>query len=332
MTKPFSNITDEMMNHLMPGQRPLQDAMRELDGGTDEDDDGVFDTLVVDGTLAVAGATTVTAPSGSPLVVTCPGSGAGVTAIKGTAGGLAVTGDVCGVQGICNGTSNATAAARGAVGFYAEASNTRSAGANDVTNYGIYAYAGGGQVNYAGFFDGKLATSGELEVDGTATLAAGLSVTNAAAALTNPVTVTKTGTGLLSTNLTAVNASGDPTLDATAVGRGFTALSGSANASRSAGANVVSNIGVYGDATGGQENYGVYGYAAAAAGNYAVYSDGDAKVTGDFEVDGALNHDGTTAGFMGAAPVVRQPIGAVAAATTIGAALILLGLCSADEP
>lgn len=71
------------------------------------------------------------------------------------------------------------------------------------------------------------------------------------------------------------------TVDATSGDRAITAIVGYAAATRSAGANVVNNTGVYGEAGGGQENNGVYGYVAGVTlDDWAVFADGGSKVLG----------------------------------------------------
>jgi hypothetical protein len=52
------------------------------------------------------------------------------------------------------------------------------------------------------------------------------------------------------------------------------------------------------------------------------------RFLGEVEIDGALNHDGSTVGFYGAAPVAKQT-GVPVTAEGIHAALVNLGLISA---
>jgi hypothetical protein len=59
-----------------------------------------------------------------------------------------------------------------------------------------------------------------------------------------------------------------------------------------------------------------------------IETDGDVKFDADIEIDGALNHDGTTIGFYGTAPIVKQT-GVAVDATSIHAALVNLGLIGA---
>lgn len=65
----------------------------------------------------------------------------------------------------------------------------------------------------------------------------------------------------------------------------------------------------------------------AAVVEYSWDKDGDVKIK-DVEVDGALNHDGATAGFYGATPTV-QLTGVAVSAAGVHAALVTLGLITA---
>jgi hypothetical protein len=60
------------------------------------------------------------------------------------------------VRATNSGTYNATAAVRASAAGYFTNTATRSAGSNNLTNYGIWAEASGGQVNVAGRFDGDM--------------------------------------------------------------------------------------------------------------------------------------------------------------------------------
>jgi hypothetical protein len=65
-----------------------------------------------------------------------------------------------------------------------------------------------------------------------------------------------------------------------------------------------------------------------------VHVDGSKNVTAaitfddDVEIDGALNHDGTTVGFYGTVPAAQQT-GVAVTAAAIHAALVTLGLITA---
>lgn len=59
-----------------------------------------------------------------------------------------------------------------------------------------------------------------------------------------------------------------------------------------------------------------------------VETDGDIKITEDIEIDGAFDHDGSTVGFYGTAPVAKQT-GVAVTSEAIHAALVNLGLIGA---
>lgn len=71
-------------------------------------------------------------------------------------------------------------------------------------------------------------------------------------------------------------------------------------------------------------------FAVTTGGTEAARWDASQKMlcAGEVEIDGALNHDGTTAGFYGAAPVAQQT-GVAVTAAGIHAALVNLGLITA---
>lgn len=80
---------------------------------------------------------------------------------------------------------------------------------------------------------------------------------------------------------------------------------------------------------------GAGGVATVSCAGTATVQSSGGLASGLIHLDvplGALQVSCGLAGFFGATPVVAQPIGAVAAATPIGAALVSLGLCTADEP
>ena len=60
----------------------------------------------------------------------------------------------------------------------------------------------------------------------------------------------------------------------------------------------------------------------------SVGADAPARFGGEVEIDGALNHDGTTAGFYGTAPIAQQA-GVAVSAAAIHAACVALGLFTA---
>jgi hypothetical protein len=77
------------------------------------------------------------------------------------------TEDRLGIQLAMQGTYDCTAAARIAYGIAGAATASRSAGANNLTNYAIYADAANGQVNYSFFGNrGTLRNLGDARIDG----------------------------------------------------------------------------------------------------------------------------------------------------------------------
>lgn len=61
------------------------------------------------------------------------------------------------------------------------------------------------------------------------------------------------------------------------------------------------------------------GVGGAPSGNYTLEVTGTCRVSSDIELDGALNHDGTTAGFFGTAPTTQQSIMGYNPSSTVGA-------------
>ncbi len=59
-----------------------------------------------------------------------------------------------------------------------------------------------------------------------------------------------------------------------------------------------------------------------------IHQDGKVQILGELEIDGALNHDGTTIGFHGTTPITKQT-GVEVTAAGVHAALVNLGLISA---
>lgn len=93
------------------------------------------------GTLTVTGASTF-----NNLVTVNGNQSFGLTASTTPS---ALAGDTIVVQGVANGTIDATATSRSAFGVVGESYTSRSAGANSVVNYGGYFDAIGGQISYA---------------------------------------------------------------------------------------------------------------------------------------------------------------------------------------
>lgn len=82
--------------------------------------------------------------------------------------------DRLGLQFSISGSFDCTAAARIAYGANGSVTATRSAGANNLTNIGVYAHAAGGQVNYSFFGNsGTMRNQGDLQVTGNSALGDG---------------------------------------------------------------------------------------------------------------------------------------------------------------
>jgi hypothetical protein len=135
-----------------------------------------------------------------------------------------------------------------AVGGGFDNRTTKLAGTNLLTNYGIYASAQNGDVNYSGYFDhGSFivngpATMSTIGITGQSSLGYGYSITNVETARTTPQMM-----GVMS----QIAGSSDTT-DADKSNYGVSAI---ASAQRAAGANDVINYGVYASALGGQQNF-----------------------------------------------------------------------------
>jgi hypothetical protein len=137
-------------------------------------------TLAVDGNVTLGNATTDTvyAPGYAGFGVTPDSSVAVYASGNGRTYGFlgfqndtGVAGDRVGCQFHAAGSADATAATRNAYGLLALATTTRSAGANNVINHGVYASASGAQVNYS-FFGaaGTLYNAGDTYLAGSVVL------------------------------------------------------------------------------------------------------------------------------------------------------------------
>ncbi len=141
-------------------------------GNSSITDTGALVTVV--NPLVVNGSVTVNPPAAG-------GSGtAGLLVNNANTGQTATNGAA--VAGYQSGTHNTTGAAVFIAAVDAEAFGTRSAGSNNLTNTGLYAYAGGGQINYAIYAadGGDVALCGAsdvLTVGGAATFSEALTAT-----------------------------------------------------------------------------------------------------------------------------------------------------------
>lgn len=145
-------------------------------------------------------------------------------------------------------TADTTAGAIKSVGISVDTVTTKSAGANPLTNYGIFATAAGGDTNWAAYFD-----QGNVNVNGRTFL--GQTVFTGGDETS--------GKGIAETNVDTnrvidfygVSSVVGGSSDATALPRQNFGVYGQATAVRSAGALNVTNYGVYGTAAGAQNNY-----------------------------------------------------------------------------
>ncbi len=199
-------------------------------------------------------------------------------------------------------TYNATAAAHYPTTVNINARATRSAGSNDVVQYGLFVDAIGATENFSLYCGpGKVHMEDAVTMDTTLTLGSAL-----VAAVADRTVVTSTASG---------------TLNATAAGRYNAAGIFTASATRSAGANDVENNAIVASAVGGQVNYGIYTSASGGATNYAI----DASGGGDVALCGASDK----LGFHGSAPQSKGTVNGTVITATCGTALaqllVLLG-------
>jgi hypothetical protein len=132
-------------------------------------------SLTVDTTATVNG-TAFTVPSGNTTLRNLIVSGAsGADSISTTFAATAQTTSRAAALATNTGTFNTTSGALSSYGGSFSSTATRSSGANNLTNYGIYADASGGQVNYAGYFG-----AGEVYVKNAVSFEAAVNATSAA--------------------------------------------------------------------------------------------------------------------------------------------------------
>jgi hypothetical protein len=208
------------------------------------------------------------------------GALSGTSSIVASATTTAQTVDLSTINATNTGTFNTTAAARASYAVNASNTAARSTGGNDLTNYGIYATASGGQVNYAGWFQGSVVVSNVLTVNG---------LTNLGDGTTDTVSVI----GRLVTNYTAVaetvsrrgiDALMTGTFDTTGAARSSFAVYADNTSTISAGANDLTNYGIYATASG------------AGAVNWAGWFQGDFAATGNMTLGTTTSNVITVAG------------------------------------
>lgn len=225
------------------------------------------------------------------------------------------------------GTYDTTAGSLNAYGLNLSAAGSRSAGAFNFNNIALICGAANGQTNTAirtTTGDNQLNfTSGNCNI-GTSGGTAKLYVQQTSLTQ-NATTVVFTPVASTTNALIGISAIANGTFDTTA---GALITYGSASvisSARSAGANSLTNVAHYASASGAQNNiafqsnlganyfntggdsFGV-GYALNAALPAKFSVTGGIYASGDIEIDGALNHDGTTVGLFAVAPATQQTI------------------------
>jgi hypothetical protein len=230
----------------------------------------------------------------------------------------AATTDRHAVLAVADGSLDVTAASRFNFAVHAAASATRSAGANSVANVGGFFTASGGQSNQA------IRTSeGDvlLNVDsGSTTLFTTGSVLGGTANV-DVFTAANPNTGQTGNDKSVVLVTNSGSYDCTGSALETRGITSSVTATRSAGANTLTNYAALFSASGAQTNWALYTESGDVNhdGNLAV--GGDASVTGllealdDCTVDGLLSVNPGVIG-LGSASIISgagSPEGAVAA-------------------
>ena len=231
------------------------------------EDDYILTQLSTTGSATIGNALTVTSGALTVSSGFISGTfGGGGAAAQFVYNGTAQVADRYSTYAINSATLDATAAGRIAYGVYSTVNASRSAGANNVTDIALYGTATGGQVNYAlKTDDGDVwlnATSGTTKISGAATLSSTLNVTGLSTlagtvitgSLGDAVNITHNATAqVVSRN--GVLLTDSTTYDTTAgviTGYGLKVVGTGA---RSAGANNLTNVGIYSTVSGGQVNY-----------------------------------------------------------------------------
>ncbi len=242
-----------------------------------------------------------------------------------TGTGLTADGKVVDVSS--SATYDTTGGALSATGHAVLMFGSKSAGAAQFTQAAGLFSASGADTNIALRTNSGVnwlnVTDGQTSIGYTSGSAPTTTKFNVTAASINTGTAGFINSVASSTSSTiGVSCSMSGSMDTTANVRTFTGLKSFVTASRVAGANALTNIAAHFSATTAQTNIAlqtddasVYlatvsgsvgvGYASAAALPKKLSVTGDVYVSTELEVDGALNHDGTTVGFYGKAPVTQ---------------------------
>lgn len=134
------------------------------------------------------------------------------------------------------------------LGYFSNTAS-RSAGANNLTNIGIYSTATGGQINYAGYFDG------DVNIVGTNATVPALRITNNSIGASSIVSIESSSTAAVSNTQKGINVS----------------LSG-ANATSGQSTHGVYSANTHTGST--STNYAGYFTSSGATTNYGIYSSG----------------------------------------------------------
>lgn len=215
-----------------------------------------------------------------------------VYAIDGENTPVAGTADVAAINGTMNGTVNTTAGQRVVYGLSGAATSTRSAGANNLIDVGLYGHAAGGQLNWGLWIDaGDAHMDSNAFVNGSTTLGDSDSVDGVTIhgnifgtvvpADANPRWWLTSTPSALASDTIAMQVNSAGSLNATAAVRTAYGIYGDAHSTRSAGANNVQNIAGFFTAGSGQLNLALY---TAFGDNWFNVSGGTSQFFGNLSV------------------------------------------------
>lgn len=254
-------------------------------------------TLAVNGNTTLGDAVTDATTINGVLTITEDLTGATATITP-----VAAAASTWGFFGQVNGTIDTTGAQRASYGVIGESYTTRSAGAFPLVTYGGYFDSIGGQTAYAVYAD-----RGLVQVNGNATLGdastdtltvsgyAGFGITpnSSYQVLVDTgrqyaISATSTPVAEATNDLVAIGGTAQGTYNTTSSGRFAYGVRGLATATRSSGANNLTNVALYGHAVSGQLNWGLWVDAGDS------HMDGNAFVNGNSTLGDTPASDTTT--------------------------------------